>query len=525
MRDRSELGLVLAVIASCLFCGRPARAQIQPSASPPGSEIPAMGTSPGSHAQSPTLAPSADNSPLAPGTGPGFPRVPRGLSRPGGQPTTSAGPALAPVEELPALTMPVLGPLRIPDGTEDQGPADGLTLEVAIELLVRDNLDLRSKAVEIPMAEADVLTASLRANPVLFTDAQMVPYGNFTAARPGGQTQYDLNVSFPVDLTGKRRARTVVARKARCVLEAQYLDAVRLQIENLHNAFVDVLALRETIRFAEAGVDGLRHVREKTLARLEQQTVTPSDVGRVEIQLETAELALLEAQQALVDAKIVLAGLLNLPIDQAEAIEVRGSLRVEAAVVPSETDLIVMAFANRPDLAAFRLGLERAQADVDLAMANRFENPFVLVQPYTFQNNAPFGEKSAHSWAVGVTVPLPVFNRNQGNIQRSRLNVAQTQTQLADIERLVAQDVRRAVRAYAVTSNSVQRIEASTLPRASKAFDASRMIYDSGQSDLIGFSVAVRDYNDVVKAYRDALVRNRRAMLRINTVVGQRVMP
>ena len=69
------------------------------------------------------------------------------------------------------------------------------------------------------------------------------------------------------------------------------------------------------------------------------------------------------------------------------------------------------------------------------ALANRYQDAYLLYQPYTFQNNAPFGKKSATSWALGVTVPLPVYNRNQGNIERARLNVDQSRIELAGIER------------------------------------------------------------------------------------------
>ena len=57
-------------------------------------------------------------------------------------------------------------------------------------------------------AKADILTAGLRANPILYSDVQCVPYGSFSRARPGGQTQYDVNVSYPLDITRKRQART-----------------------------------------------------------------------------------------------------------------------------------------------------------------------------------------------------------------------------------------------------------------------------------------------------------------------------
>ena len=126
---------------------------------------------------------------------------------------------------------------------EDEGPPDGLTLDQAIELLVRQNLDLRAKYLRF-RRRADVLTASLRANPIFYADSQLVPYGSDSVRRPDGPTQYDVNISHPIDYSHKRRARMAYAARALEVMEAQYQNEVRLAIQNLYSAYVDVLAAR-----------------------------------------------------------------------------------------------------------------------------------------------------------------------------------------------------------------------------------------------------------------------------------------
>ena len=95
---------------------------------------------------------------------------------------------------------------------------------------------------EIPKARADILTASLRANPIFYADSQLIPYGDFSKERPGGPVQYDINISHPLDVSHKRRARTAVASQAGRVIEAQYQDAVRQQIDSLYDTYVGVLA-------------------------------------------------------------------------------------------------------------------------------------------------------------------------------------------------------------------------------------------------------------------------------------------
>ena len=124
-------------------------------------------------------------------------------------PTASVAPPAAtriqPISVNPSA-VPSYGELDEPSKPEDPGPPNGLTLDAAIHLLLQRNLSLIALRYEIPMAEADVLTASLRNNPIFYGDGQLVPYGHYSNAQPGGQTQYDVNVTFPLDVWRKRRA-------------------------------------------------------------------------------------------------------------------------------------------------------------------------------------------------------------------------------------------------------------------------------------------------------------------------------
>jgi cobalt-zinc-cadmium efflux system outer membrane protein len=217
--------------------------------------------------------------------------------------------------------------------------------------------------------------------------------------------------------------------------------------------------------------------------------------------------------------------LLNLRLDQAEELETRGTIQDKAPPPPPADELIRLALECRPDLVSYRLGIQYAQSDVRLAKAQRFQDVFLLYQPYTFQNNKPFDAQSTHSWAVGVTVPLPVFDRNQGRIQRAQINVQQTQLELATLEQQVATDVRQAERRYAISRESASQIKSRLLPRAAQVRDNALRRYQGGEGDIVDFLNAQREYNDVVRQYRDTLTRHRRSMLDLNTVVGQRILP
>ena len=483
-----------------------------------------FGVSPGSGGSS-GRGPGPDETLLGGPAGLSSPRVPSSISRPG----TSFGPPSTPGLSAPAIergaSVPLFGAVAIPAGADLEGPPDGLTFDQAIERLVRCNLELKARAFEIPQARADVLTAGLRANPILYVDSQLIPYGAFSKARPGGQTQYDVNISHPIDLSGKRKARTNSAVAAEKVLEAQYQDAVRIEIDNLGNAFGEVVSASDAVRYLKAGVEGLAKVEEVSLRLKQRGLMGQDDVDRISIQRDSASIGLEDAEESLRHARRSLALLINLPPSEAATLRLRGTVRDTAPPPPPLDELISLALASRSDLCAYRLGVRRAEADVKLAKAERLSDVYLLYQPYTFQDNSPMGLKSAHSWALGLSVPMPVYNRNQGNIQRAGINVAQSKTELAALERRVITEVEQAEREYAVTRSAVARIERDILPKAGRVRDDAVQLFSRGGSKVVEYLNAQREYNDVVREYRDLQVRHRRSMLGLNTAVGLRVLP
>ncbi|HUY31449.1 MAG TPA: TolC family protein [Pirellulales bacterium] len=422
--------------------------------------------------------------------------------------------------ELPA---PIYGPLEIPQG-EEEGPSDGLTLDQAIEKLVRENYDLRSKAYEIPQARADVLTAGLRANPFVFGTASSYPYQAYSPSRPG-QNSYSMTVIQAIDVNRKRLARIEVATRAKQVLEAQYQDAVRIEIDNLYNVFLDVVAARESLRYARAGLAGLDRVLRTARGQFDAGDISEPEYERVAGLRDTAEIQLEQADFAMSQAKLSLAAMINIPPSEADGIELRGTLTDTAPPPPPREELLRIAFLTRPDLKAYSLGIRRAQADVGLSRKERFSDVFLLYSPYEYRNNAPTGGQSVASWSVAAMATVPLYNRNQGIIRRAELNVRQTQMEMQALRRQIASEVERAEREYAASGAVVERMQRDILPRGIRIRDAVRRLFEGKEASALEFLNAQRAFNDDVRAFRDAVIRHRRSMLRLNTAVGQRIMP
>jgi cobalt-zinc-cadmium efflux system outer membrane protein len=489
-----------------------------------------------------SVACASDPLPQPGDSGSGFGVQPGGSSILGGRPgrtrpivpsprTNSRPPPLispqAPKRGQPAEELP-LGPmsLDVPIAPSDDGPPDGLTLDAAVDLLNRSSLTLKARQLDIPQARADELTASLRANPFVYGGAQLLPYKRYSLqSNPGGPAQYDINVTYPVDLSRKREARIASAFQARRTVEAQFQDAVRQEVDSLYTAYVDVLAARETLRFSQASLAAIDQAVASQGKTDDKSDEAQLQRDHVDVHRDSVELGILDAQANLQQSRRALATLLNIPREYADRVELRGSLRDAQNNVAETDDLIAMALVARPDLNAYRMSLCRAMADVRLAKANRLSDIYVLYEPYTYQDNGPFGFPGAKSWAVGATVPLPVYDRNQGNIRKASFNVEQSKLEVEAVERRVAAEVDDARAEYVISRELVTRIERHLLPAARRVRDDSLKLSEKAGGDIYAYLIAQRDYQDLVRQYRDALVRHRRSMLKLNSVVGMRILP
>jgi outer membrane protein, heavy metal efflux system len=428
--------------------------------------------------------------------------------------------AVQPIQEA---NVPAYGDLDLPE--EMEGPENGMTIDAAIELLVKQNLDLEAYRLEIPMADADLLTANLRANPVFYADTQLIPYGHYSFLRPGGPPQSDININYPLDVSFKRAARTRSARAARKVTEAQLQDAIRNSIDNLYTVYVDAVSAALTVKFSETYSKGTHELLGRTERLFRGGQIKEADVLAIRAKLEIAELQVREARQAKVKANRALTLILNLPLNDADKLEVRDTIGQVREVPASREDLIAKALGGRPDLFAIRMGVVRANSDVRLAKANAFPDVYLLYQPYTFQNNTYLGVPSAYSWTLGLTASMPLYNRNQGNITRAKINVTQTQIQASSQERQVVSDVLDAAQELEQSYISVLEFRREIIPASAKMRDAAKTLYLQGEYSVLEFLEAQLAFNDVVKQYRDSMVRHRRAVLDLNTAIGERVLP
>jgi len=298
-----------------------------------------------------------------------------------------------------------------------------------------------------------------------------------------------------------------------------------LAIDDLYTTFLDVAVARETIRYAEASLAGARRLLETGELQFQAEAITEPEFLNISIQHDAAEIGLERAKAQWLQAKQSLAAMLALPPEAADRLETRGALRDAWPPPPPRQELVQMALAVRPDVAAFRKGIARAQADLRVNKKEVFEDIFVIYSPYQVQNNHPIGGKNATSYSFGLLGTIPLFNRNQGDIRRGQYNIVQARVAWEAIQRQVVAEGERAEVEYHATRRSVERLEETILPNSERVRQGVLKQFERHEKSRLVVFEAQRQHNELVRQYRDTVIAHRRAMLRLNTAVGQRVLP
>ena len=389
-----------------------------------------------------------------------------------------------------------------------------MTLNQAVDRFLKGNLELRALHHEIPMAQADVEAAGQPPQEQI-----MIEVG------PDGIRASRVQ---PQELIPRCWIDTLVARAAKRVLEAQYEDAVRTRVDRLYTAFMDLEEAQRSVSFSESGLDAL-----ETLLKLQQDLektgqTSAADVARIKTRRALSTSAVLESKAALQKAKLQVSNLLNLSDTEAAELKARGDL--EATInqprnlSPTE-ELIRLALNQRPDLKAYRLGLVRAHLEWLRALIEPLNQVAWRRWPGEMIEAGARQVRKAPPGNMTVLFTLPTMIRNKAKLKRESINVEQSGTELAKVERAVVLEVRRARLEFDQARSACDTFRSEILPNALQLRNTLSRQFREGEVPLTDYLSAQQEYNDSVLQVIKASVRLRRSALALNTAVGARVMP
>ncbi|TPQ27697.1 TolC family protein [Methylomonas koyamae] len=416
-----------------------------------------------------------------------------------------------------------------PIKTTDEGlpsEAHTYTLDAAIKQALDADPQIRAGVETVRQAEADLVTAGLPPNPSLSTSGSLMPLNKpFTVDRQGGPPQLDVGVSFPVDwfLFGKRAAAVIAAEKGVDVATAGFSDLVRQRIAGTISAFYDVLEAQSSLELAREDLQNLSEVEKITANRVEL-----GGVGTVE--LDRVRLSIFSSRREARAREVALEGSLSrlrsfLGYTQSIALKINGSLDVSSPAAPLAPETVfAVAEENRPDIIALKNQVTQAEATVELEERNAYP----VVTPkigYTrqFQEKA-IGYPDANSWGIGVDMTVPLFDRNQGNINKAKSAKVQTEYTLnAQLVALRA-EIDQALKAYESAYQVLTTDDPGQLEAARNVRDKIRTAYELGGKTLMEVLDAQRTYRETYRLYIAGRSNYWHSLHALNAAIGKQVV-
>src|ERR1700736_6385823 len=300
------------------------------------------------------------------------------------------------------------------------------------------NPSLRAGQIGVDESKAQEITAFLRPNPnfTLATDGtQIARYRGIW--QPFTGTQFSTNFSYLHERRRKRELRLESQQKATGIAVSGNADLDRTLVFTLRTAFVQTLQEKAILELAKENLAYYDHVLDVNRERYKAGAIAQVDLDRLELQRVQYESDLQIAEESLETAKILLLMLLNdrTPVEQ---FDVTGLFDFSNQIVPLD-EVRQTALDNRPDLKAALQSIEKAKTDHRLAVANGSTDP-TLSGWYTY--NPSFNNPYDHqTLGASISIPLRIFDRNQGEKLRTQLDVTRNERVRDAAEALVLSDV------------------------------------------------------------------------------------
>jgi cobalt-zinc-cadmium efflux system outer membrane protein len=295
--------------------------------------------------------------------------------------------------------------------TTQSGPAR-IAPDDAIRMALQHNHALQALRSTIQQSLAQEVTTNLRPNPTLGLDAQFLPIfqpNQFSSDYIDQQAQFDAGLAYLFERGKKRQHRLQAAQDQTTVVRSQVSDSERQLIFNVGQQFIDVLLAESTLEFARQDLDSFQKTVDIGKERFHVGDLSEGDFLKIKLQLlqfqsdvSAAKLAKLQSLAALRQ----LLGFESVPDDY----DVQGSLDYQP-VHANLNELKSLAAINRPDLRAAQQAVAAAESQLALQQAN---GKMDITGTFNYTHTA-----GLNTGAFYYNMPLPIFNRNQGEIARA----------------------------------------------------------------------------------------------------------
>jgi outer membrane protein, heavy metal efflux system len=379
-----------------------------------------------------------------------------------------------------------------------------VSIDDVVGLALRHNPTLRAKQSELAGVRAGEITAGLRPNPT----------ANYIVEQLGassGSPEHTVTLGQTIELGHKRERRLQSARAASRVTTYELDDVRRQVVFQVKKTYVDVLTAAAQHALALENLGTIGEIERIQRLRVDRGDISELEFVRLEVQRFAFERDASDAALALRSAKIALRSAVG-PDALPEDFDVAGELVYEEVPLRREAALGA-AMANRPDIRAAEATQERARADVSLARANAWWDVSPQIEYKRTSDNE-------HTFGLGISLPIRIFDRNQGEIARTQSEVMRAASLRDAAVAQALAEVDTAVATALAQRDRVLLLRDVYLPKAQRARDTVEFVYRRGGMSLLDFLDAQRTYRETALEHLRALGAYRTAVYQVEAAVG-----
>ncbi|MDI9337901.1 MAG: TolC family protein [Alphaproteobacteria bacterium] len=386
-----------------------------------------------------------------------------------------------------------------------------LNLNKCLMMAKRQNLSLKTKSFEIQKSEADIITATLRPN--LALNSQTLITANKYVAAPSAilpnptNNQLWWQITKPLQPLHVRKYSQQVAKERVQLEKHNYAEEERHLLFTVANQYLDVWASWNKIKFLEQAKINMDSFRAINQLRYNKQIISEIELKRAILLNNSYTVELNKLKQKYVREKHTLAYLLNSSSDFTI-----DSNSIETLNVPDNFDsLLHIAFENRSDLHYAKASVEVSQKNILLQRAsNNFQPEIGFI--YNPQNNVPY-------LGSYITIPIPIFSRNQGEIKKSQFVAKQAKQNLEDLTNLVKIELFNEYNNYFNLKNQSLKYQ-ELIKNSNEILATIKYAYLQGATTIIDFLEAQRTWLELQENYFDYLTETRSVYIRLLYVSG-----
>ena len=400
---------------------------------------------------------------------------------------------------------------------------NGVTYDSLFTLATTRNKDLLAARQNLAIVRGRLVQSGLRPNPTI--DTEYVT-DRVIGTREG---EYGISASYiqPIELAGKRAKRRRVSQLELEQAEKELAFQEQQLAAEIRSQFGEALAASESLHITEQLIAYNEETLRVTQVRLSEGDAARLDVNLIRVEVGRLHAQLLQAENRIRTALSQLRTLAGLGTE--ENIRLRGTLNsgkvMEGLTVEG---LLTAAMQSRTDLQAARIGEDAAEARITLAEAEAVPDINLFgryTQDKSIFSETPIGRLSDvdRKAAVGVSVPLPLFNRNQGAIAQAVATRTQARYRREFLEQVIRRDVTVAFNRLQAARDAIQLYETEILPRSQENLRMIRTAYDLGDRDLLDVVAEQRRLIETEQQYIDALKEYYLSTVELERSLGARL--